>query len=58
MSGDPLALLDTETEISITEHRPRVTERNQEKLQYFMNTAEFRMEDNSPRLLFYASSFG
>lgn len=51
MSGDPLALLDTAPEISITEHHPRVTEGNQEKLQYFKITAEFRMEDNSPKLL-------
>lgn len=58
MSGDPLAPLDTATEISITEHHPSVTGGNQEKFQYFKITAEFRMEDNSPKLLFNTSNFG
>lgn len=58
MSGDPLALMDTATEKSITEHHPRVTEGNQEKFQYFKTTAEFRMEDNFPKLLFHTSNLG
>lgn len=58
MSGDPLALLDAAAEISITEHRPRVTEENQEKFQYLKITAEFGMEDNFPKLLFHTSNFG